>query len=305
MNKNLSEKNMLYKCGFVAIAGLPNAGKSTLMNHYLHEKISIVTPKPQTTRANVTCILSTDDYQVIFIDTPGILTPKYRMQEVMTSFISNAVSESDVILMLIDASEFKGSFPQSLVQFAQKTDIKKIIFGLNKIDLIKKVKLLDIIGKTSELFPGSEIVPVSALDGDGTDELLSVILDKLPEGPCLYPGDVISTEPERFFVAELIREAVFLTMEREIPYSSAVIIDSFDEKKSKVVIYASILVEKKSQKPIIIGKHGASIKKIGTMARIGIEEFLGREVYLDLHVKIRTDWRKKDYHLREIGLIRR
>lgn len=297
--------NMVNKCGFVAVAGMPNTGKSTLMNHFLHEKISIVTPKPQTTRTNVTCILTTDDYQIIFIDTPGILTPTYRMQEVMTSFISNAISESDVILMLIDASEFNGSFPQSLVHFAENADKNKIIVGLNKIDLIKKMKLLDIIGKTSELFPDAEIVPVSALDGDGTDELLSMILDELPEGPSLYPDDILSSEPERFFVAELIREAIFLTMEREIPYSSAVIIDKFDEKKSKVIIYASILVEKKSQKPIIIGKHGASIKKIGSMARFGIEEFLGKEVYLDLHVKVRTDWRKKDYHLREIGLIRR
>ncbi|MCE5251918.1 GTPase Era [bacterium] len=292
-------------CGFVAIAGLPNAGKSTLLNRYMKEKVSIVSNKPQTTRVNVTSILTTNDYQIIFVDTPGILKPRYKMQEVMASFITRAVEESDVILVIADVSAFKGPFHSEFEEFAAKIDASRAVVALNKIDLVKKASLLEIIHETSQLFPGCEIVPVSAIDGDGTEELLSVILAKLPQSPALYPGDVISDAPERFFVSELIREAIFLTMKQEIPYSSAVIIDSFEEKKPKVVIHASILVEKKSQKPIIIGKNGSTIKDIGSKARHGIESFLGKDVFLDLRVKIREDWRNKDAFLREIGLIKK
>ncbi len=302
---------MKHICGFVAIVGLPNAGKSTLVNRYIREKVSIVTPKPQTTRTNVTSILSSDNYQVIFLDTPGMLKPRYKMQEVMVSFISRAVNDADLILLIIDVSLFTLKQVQGLehhpdiVSFASDVKGKKIIVALNKIDLVHKSHLLPLIQKTTELFPGVDIIPVSALNGDGTDELFSVILKELPEGPKLYPDDIISSEPERFFVAELIREAIFITMDKEIPYSSAVIIDQFEEKEPKNVIHASILIEKKSQKPIIIGKRGATIKEIGTKARLGIEEFLGRKVYLDLHVKVRKDWRKKDVYLREVGLLRK
>jgi GTPase len=294
-----------HKCGFAAIVGLPNAGKSTLVNRYLNEKISIVSPKPQTTRSNVTCILSSEAYQIIFIDTPGLLKPRYRMQEVMTAFVASAVDEADVLLTIIDASRFKGEFPPTLVKFAEKACLKKNIVALNKIDLMKKAALLEMIARTSELFPGAEIVPISALGGEGTDELFTVVLDSLPEGPSLFPEDIISSESERFFVSELIREAIFITMKEEIPYASAVIIDNFEEKAESDVITASILVEKESQKPILIGKKGSMIKIIGTKARLGIEEFLGRKVYLDLHVKVRKDWRSKDIYLREIGLIRK
>lgn len=306
---------MKHICGFAAIVGLPNAGKSTLVNRYIKEKVSIVTPKPQTTRTNVTSILSSDNYQVIFLDTPGMLKPRYKMQEVMASFISHAINEADVILLIIDVSQFTLKQGQGLehhpaiVSFASDVrgrgfKSKTLTVALNKIDLVKKSHLLPLIQKTTELFPGVDIIPVSALNGDGTDELFSVILKKLPEGPKLYPDDIISSEPERFFVAELIREAIFLTMDKEIPYSSAVIIDQFEEKEPKNIIHASILIEKKSHKPIIIGKKGATIKEIGTKARLGIEEFLGRKVYLDLHVKVRKNWRKKDVFLRETGLLR-
>ncbi|MBN1292131.1 MAG: GTPase Era [Candidatus Latescibacteria bacterium] len=302
--KNLSIKNKKHVCGYVAVVGLPNAGKSTLMNHYLKRKVSIVTPKPQTTRENVTCILSADDYQIIFIDTPGILRPRYRMQEVMTSFISKAVDDSDIILAMIDAAEIKNSLHPDITEFARRLKHGNVIVVINKIDKIKKQKILELIQLITEMFPDAEIIPISALDGDGTEELLSVIISKLPEGPSLYPEDIISFEPERFFVSELIRETVFLSTNREIPYSSAVMIDNFEEKTSLVVIHATILVEKKSQKPIIIGKDGSMIKKIGIMAREAIEEFLERNVYLDLHVKVRNDWRNKDVHLRELGLIK-
>lgn len=294
-----------HRCGFVAIAGLPNAGKSTLMNRFLREKVSIVSKKPQTTRTNVTTILSAPDYQVIFIDTPGILVPRYRMQEVMASWISAAVSDADCILLLVDAVAFKGTYPPSIQQFVEGMRNKPAVIGLNKIDLVKKPHLLPLMEATAALVPGAEIVPVSALKGEGTEELFDVLLRCLPVGPKLYPDDIISSEPERFFVSELIREAIFVTMEQEIPYATAVVIDHYEEKEKTTVITARILVEKPSQKPIIIGKGGATMKTIGTMARLGIEEFLGRPVYLDLHVIVRRDWRKKDSFLQEAGLIRR
>jgi GTPase len=292
----------IHKCGYVVIVGMPNAGKSSLMNKFLKEKISIVSPKPQTTRANVTTILSEKDYQIIFIDTPGLLRPRYKMQEVMTSLVNTAVDAADVLLLIIDSSEFKAELETEIVKLAQKFPSKKVIAALNKIDIVKKPKLLTIIEKTSALYPGAEIFPVSALTGEGVDELLAAVLKELPEGEKIYPDDIISTEPERFFVAEIIREAVFLKTKEELPYSTAVVIDKFEEKSPKYAIYASILVEKDSQKPIIIGKNGSMIKEIGIMSRGGIEEFLGQEVYLDLHVKVRKDWRNKDTYLKEIGL---
>jgi len=301
----LPADNAKHICGFAAVVGLPNSGKSTLINRYFKEKISIVTPKPQTTRTNVTCILSSETYQVIFIDTPGLLKPRYKMQEVMASFIKKAVEESDVILLIIDTSTFKGIHHPEIIQFADQWRSKKIIVALNKIDIVKKQMLLPLIQKTSKLFADVEIIPISALNGDGTDDLFNVIIRNLPLGPKLYPDDIISNEPERFFAAELIREAIFTVMEQEIPYSSAVVIEQFTEKETAVVINAAIFLEKKSQKSIIIGKNGATIKEIGTKARLGIEEFLGRSVYLDLYVKVRKNWRNKDGFLREVGLIRR
>ena len=302
-NEQQGDKN-IHICGYAAIIGMPNSGKSTLMNRYLHEKVSIVSPKPQTTRANVTTILSSDTHQVIFIDTPGILRPKYKMQEVMSSLLRKAIGEADVSLLLLDASSFKGELHEAIVGLSEELKSHKLIIALNKIDLVHKPKLLDMMKITAELFPGAEQLPISALTGDGTDKLFESLLSILPEGPKLYPDDIISTEPERFFVAEIIREAIFLSMEDEIPYSSGVVIENFEEKEQKTVIHASILVEKKSQKPIIIGKNGQMIKRIGIMSRRSVEEFLGRSVYLDLHVKIRNDWRNKDNFLREIGLKR-
>lgn len=295
-----------YRSGFIAVVGLPNAGKSTLVNRLLREKLTIVSPKPQTTRENVTCILTGEKYQAIFVDTPGILKPRYRMQEVMASFVAAAVQEADVVLVILDAARYNGELPNQLVEFAAGVKAKRIVAALNKIDLIpRKDVLLEIILKMSALFPGAEIVPISAADGEGTDALFSVILSHLPEGPQYFPDDMISNESERFFAAELIREAIFLTMEEEIPYSTAVIIEGYEEKPGTAVITASILVEKDSQKAILIGKRGAAIKDLGTKARLAIEEFLGMKVYLDLHVKVRQDWRKKDTFLREIGLIKR
>jgi len=294
----------VHRSGFAAVVGLPNAGKSTLVNRLLDTKISIVSSKPQTTRSNITCIVSTADSQIVFIDTPGLLKPRYRMQEVMASFITNAVSEADVILVLIDASRFDGSLHPRIVEFAQETLRRKRVVALNKIDLFRKEKLLEIIARTDETFPGADIVPISALGGEGIDILYGVVRDLMPEGPKYFPDDVISNESERFFAAELIREAVFLAMDEEIPYATGVVVERYEEKPGVTVIDATILVEKDSQKPILVGKNGRTIKDIGTKARIGIEEFIGSKVYLDLHVKVRKDWREKDVFLREVGLLR-
>lgn len=294
----------VHRSGFAAVVGLPNAGKSTLVNRLLDTKISIVSSKPQTTRSNITCIVSTADSQIVFIDTPGLLKPRYRMQEVMASFITNAVSEADVILVLIDASRFDGSLHPRIVEFAQETVRRKRVVALNKIDLFRKEKLLEIIARTDETFPGADIVPISALGGEGIDILYGVVRDLMPEGPKYFPDDVISNESERFFAAELIREAVFLAMDEEIPYATGVVVERYEEKPGVTVIDATILVEKDSQKPILVGKNGRTIKDIGTKARIGIEEFIGSKVYLDLHVKVRKDWREKDVFLREVGLLR-
>jgi GTP-binding protein Era len=302
--ENSAEQRSAHLSGFVAVVGLTNSGKSTLVNRFLREKISIVSSKPQTTRANVTCILSEEDYQVIFIDTPGLLKPRYRMQEVMASFITNAVAQADLILVIVDSSRCEGSFHPRLVGFADEIRSKKTVVALNKIDLVRKESLLGIIAGAHNLFHGAEIVPISATEGDGTDELFSVILRHLPEGPPYFPEDMISSESERFFASELIREAVFLVMEEEIPYATAVVIDRYEEKPELVVIGAAILVEKDSQKPILIGKGGRTIKDIGTRARLGIEEFLGTKVFLELRVKVRNDWRDKDIYLREIGLLK-
>jgi len=301
VGKNAGEGG--HVCGYVAIVGLPNAGKSTLMNRFMNEKVSIVTPKPQTTRKNVTTIFSSERCQIIFIDTPGILKSRYRMQEVMASYLTNAVKNADVVLVLIDAASFRGSLHPSLVSFAGTIRGKKAIVALNKIDIMKKRDLLPVIEETAACFDGSEIVPISAADGDGADELFELLLGLLPGGPKLYPDDIISEEPERFFVSELIRESVFLAMDKEIPYATAVMIEAFREKKDMTVIAATILVERASQKPILIGKRGAAIKSIGTRAREAIEEFLGRRVFLELHVKVQKDWRKKDHFLRDVGLL--
>jgi GTPase len=293
------------KCGYVAIIGLPNAGKSTLMNRYLEEKVSIVSSKPQTTRANVTCILSSSDYQIIFIDTPGLLQPRYRMQEVMASLVENAIAEADLLLVLIDAEKFRDDIHPKLAQLAAKISGRPVVVALNKIDRISyKPNLLPMMEIITEAFPGAPVVPISALTGDGAEDLFRIILDFLPVSPKLFPDDIISTEPERFFAAELIREAVFLAMSEEIPYASGVIIDAFEERENVTAITATILIEKNSQKPIILGKHGLTIKDIGTKARLSIEEFLGRKVFLELHVKVRRDWRNKDSYLRETGIKR-
>ncbi len=289
------------RCGYVAILGRPNVGKSTLLNALLGQPLSIVTPKPQTTRNRIFGIYTTDEVQAIFLDTPGMLEPKYRLQEVMVEQIDKAISDADVLIFMIDITDFANSFDQILQRKLTKA-WKPAVLTLNKIDQVGKETVSEAVERLAEFQKSAEVVPISALRGDGLDRLRGSIEELLPEGPFLYPPDVVSTQPERFFVAELIREELFCQLRQELPYATAVKVEEFKEKEEgKAYIRAVIFVEKPSQKGIIIGASGEVLKRIGTASRQKIELFLGYQVYLDLWVKVRKNWRSKDFDLREFG----
>ena len=293
-----------YKAGYVAIVGEPNVGKSTLLNAFLKQKISIVTNKPQTTRHKILGICSKDDYQIIFLDTPGIITPKYLLQEVMMKFTSSALDDADVVLLMIDAEKAAGSVPLIIAPVLEKirTAGKKAFLVINKIDMIGKAKLLPIIDAMRKQFAFEEIVPVSALMNDGVDELLRMIVPLMPVHPPYYPQDIVSETPEKFFVGEIIREKIFIQFSQEIPYSTTVDVVVFKERESKKhFISAEIYVERDSQKGILIGKGGAALKALGEKARKGIEEFLGHPVFLELHVKVRENWSGEEAWLERLG----
>lgn len=290
-----------FRVGYVAVVGRPNVGKSTLINRLLQFKLSIITPKPQTTRHRIMGILTGSDYQVIFWDTPGIIEPEYRMQEVMMRAAKRAIDEADLILLITEVSDKISEQDEKLL--AQLQEAKKpLLLAINKIDLIEKIKLLPMIDAWRRLGDFSAIIPLSALTGENCETLLKELVHHLPEGTPLYGEDEVTLHPERFFVSELIREKIFLFYGEEIPYSTAVVIDEFKEGHGKKdLIKARIVVEKPSQKAIIIGKDGMALRRVGTAARADIEKFLGRPVYLQLWVTVREKWRKSDVHLREFG----
>ncbi len=284
----------------MAILGRPNAGKSTLLNALLNFKISIVTAKPQTTRKKVLGILNGDNYQIIFIDTPGIIKPGYDLQKVLMQYVNEARQDADVICLMSDVSSGIASVPPDLKHFAGIE--KPLILVLNKIDLIEKSSLLPIIDEYRKKFPDSAIVPVSAANQDGLDLLLREIVGNLPEHPPYFPKDYMSDQNERFFVAEIIREKIFQFYSKEIPYACHVEIEDFVEQaKRKDVIRAVIYVDQPSQKGILIGKQGRALKKVGESSRRDIETFLNRAVYLELYVKVLPNWRKKLSKLKSLG----
>jgi GTP-binding protein Era len=288
-----------FRAGYVSIIGKTNVGKSTLLNQLLRFKLSIVTPKPQTTRRRVIGILNGEGYQIVFIDTPGIIEPKYTLQEVMMTYVKRAMDDADVILYMVDAS-----IPQQIEEDVRMghTKDKPVILLLNKIDLIKKELLLEMIDRHRKAYPFDAIIPISALKNDGLDRVIKETVNLLPEGPPYYPSDYITPEQERFFVAEIIREKIFLRYGEEIPYSTHVEIQEFREReRGKNYISAVIYVEKDSQKGILIGKGGQALRRIGMEARQEIEGFLGRPVFLELFVKVSEDWRKRKTRLRELG----
>jgi len=281
------------RAGIVAVVGKPNVGKSTLLNHIIGEKLSITSPKPQSTRDRVVGIYTTDDSQMVILDTPGLLNPRYALQESMRATALRALDEADVVIYLGDASD---GIPEPLPDAAQlkKSIAAPVITALNKSDAIPAAR-------RAQLATDPSVRLVSALTGEGVQELMVAAAEKLPESPFLYPPDEISTQPVRFFVAELVRETVLEQLQDEVPYSVAVQVEEYREDRSPLYIRAVIYVERESQKAIIIGAKGAQIKRLGEMARKKIEAFAGSKVYLDLWIKVLPNWRKKAGSLSRFG----
>ncbi|RKY94338.1 MAG: GTPase Era [Ignavibacteriae bacterium] len=296
---------MIHKSGYAAILGLPNAGKSTLLNTLLGQKISITNLKPQTTRKRILGILSEENFQVIFIDTPGILDPAYLLQEKMMHDVKLSGRDADVIVLLLDVETDpagnKALNNSYVKENILKAPVKKILV-LNKVDLLPQEKVKIILEHFNKSGKFDEIIPLSALQNFNTQKLLQTINEYLPEGPKFYPDDIVAEQNERFFVTELIREIILEQYREEVPYSCEVLIAEFKEREnSKDYISAEIVVEKESQKAIIIGKQGAAIKILGQAARESIEEFLEREVFLELRVKVRKKWRSSENFLKSFG----
>ncbi len=297
---------MKTKSGYVAIIGKPNVGKSTLMNALIGQKLSITTKKPQTTRKNILGILSDENYQIIFLDTPGILKPTYLLQEKMLEYVLNSVKDADVLVFMIDISADPNAAAlqdEKVREIINKVNIPKIMV-VNKIDLSNETALNNIIKSIEKTGLFKKVIPVSATLGANVSEVLNAILEYLPEGPKYYPDDQLSDRDERFFVSELIREKIFEFYRDEVPFSTEVIIEEFKEReKGKDYILANIIVEKETQKPIIIGKNGEQIKKLGKVAREAVENFLGRPVFLELRVKVRPKWRSNPNILKRFGYV--
>jgi GTPase len=291
-----------HRAGYVALAGPPNVGKSTLMNALVGKKLSIVTPKPSTTRHRVLGILSGEDFQVVFLDTPGIIRPMYRLHQSMVRAAEHAVADADVVLFIADASDPRLANAE-LERIAARLGQNAALFlVLNKIDLIAQEEALPLVERYGALHAFDEIIPVSALKQFNLDRLVKLIMARIPESPPYYPKDQLSEHPERFFVAEIVREKVFEQFRAEIPYSTQVNVVTYEEREDgKDFIDAEIVVERETQKAILIGKGGAGLKRLGSSARKDIEAFLGREVYLQLHVKARADWRNRQGFLRSFG----
>lgn len=289
------------KSGFVSIVGRPNSGKSTLLNRLVGEKVSIVTDKPQTTRHVVRGIVTRPEGQITFLDTPGIHKPIHRMNERMMKSVRGAMADVDLVLLIVDASAAFGRGEAFTLELLKPVKTKKFLL-LNKIDRIQKKKLLPIMDQYSKLCDFEEIIPISALKGENTEQLLQEIFKNLQEGPMFYPADQISDQQQRTIAAELIREQAILLTEEELPYSTAVAIDRFEEGGKLCRIFASIFVERESQKAIVIGKAGQKLKEIGTEARKELESFLGVKVFLELHVKVKKGWRDDEDMLRTLGL---
>ena len=287
--------------GIVALIGRPNAGKSTLLNRILGRKVAIVSPKPQTTRNRIVGILNEPRGQIAFLDTPGIHKPLHKLNVRMMEHVRTALSEADVLAVMIDAGEPFGRGDQFVLDMLRAQTNKRVAV-LNKIDLLKKNRLLPLIQQYSEAGLFDEIVPLSALTGDGVDQLLEIFFKSLPPGEPQYPREDFTTQPERFFAAEIVREKLLRYTSDELPYTTAVAVERWEEEDEKnlVKIYATIVVERETQKPIVIGKGGDMIKRIGSEARAELEAILGAKVYLDLHVAVHERWREDERFLGEL-----
>lgn len=291
-----------HKAGFVNIVGNPNVGKSTLMNDLVGERISIITSKAQTTRHRIMGIVNTPEYQIVFSDTPGVLKPKYKLQESMLGFSEGALTDADILLYVTDVVEDPEKNREFLDRVA-KEDVP-VLLVINKIDLLKNdAELEELVDKWHARLPKAEIFPTSATENFNVDNLKKRIVELLPVSPPFFGKDALTDKPARFFVTEIIREKLLLNYDKEIPYSSEVVVEKFEEKESSIHIMSVIYVERDTQKGIIIGKGGDKIKKVGIEARQDIERFFGKRVYLEIFVKVEKDWRNRENKLKAFGYI--
>ncbi len=291
-----------HKAGFVNIVGNPNVGKSTLMNDLVGERVSIITSKAQTTRHRIMGIVNTPDCQIVFSDTPGVLKPRYKLQESMLDFSEGALTDADILLYVTDVVEDPVKNADFLAKVARETI--PVLLVINKIDLVKnQQELEEIVTRWRELLPGAEIFPASAREHFNVSNLMARIVELLPLSPPYFGKDALTDKPARFFVTEIIREKILLNYDKEIPYSTEVIVEKFDENDTSIHIMAVIYVERDSQKGILIGKGGSMLKRVGTEARKDIARFFDKSVYLELFVKVEPNWRNRENKLRSFGYI--
>jgi GTPase len=291
-----------HRAGFVSIVGRPNVGKSTLMNVLVGEKLSIITAKAQTTRHRIMGILNGEyegtPFQLVYSDTPGVLKPAYKLHESMMNFVHGSLEDADIVLFMTEVGEKIEN--HEVIELLQYVD-SPILFVINKIDLVSEEELADKLKIWKVTFPMADFFTVSALNKTNIDSLFDAIINRLPHHPPYFPDDELTDKPERFFASEIIREKIFLNYKQEIPYSTEVVVTEFRDKKDLIVIRAEILVERSSQKGIIIGDKGSMLKKIGTQARADMEAFFGKKVFLEQFVKVEADWRSRDNMLRRLG----
>ena len=295
------ENNTGFKSGFISIIGRPNVGKSTFLNRVIGQKIAIMSDKPQTTRNKIQGVYTENDSQVIFIDTPGIHKPKHKLGDFMVKMAQTTLKEVDIVLFMVNAVEGFGRGEEFIIEKLKETK-QPVFLVINKIDQLHPEQLLELIDQYRKLYEFAEIVPISALDGNNVDALIGTIKKYLPEGPQYYPDNQVTDHPERFIISELIREKVLHLTREEVPHSVAVVIDAIQKREGGAVyINATIVVERASQKGIIIGKQGKMLKEVGKRARFDIEALLGSKVFLEVWVKVQKDWRNKMSQLRDLG----
>jgi len=290
---------MSHRSGFVNILGNPNVGKSTIMNALVGEKLSIITPKAQTTRHRIMGIVNGEDFQIVYSDTPGILRPQYKLQETMMNFVNSALSDADMILYVTDVNE-RTAYEGEYIDKIKESGIP-VIIAVNKVDLTNQDNLEKVVGSWHVAFSDSPVIPISALKSFNLDSLLNAILAKLPENPPFFPKDQLTDKYERFFASEIIREKILVNYKKEIPYSVEIEIESFKDEKDIIKIRALIHVTRDSQKGIIIGHKGSMLKRVGTEARRDMEDFFRKKVFLELYVKVTKDWRDKPLVLKRFG----
>lgn len=295
-----------FRSGYVSIIGAANVGKSTLLNKVLDQKLAIVTPKPQTTRNQIRGILTSETHQIIFVDTPGLMEPKYQLQTEMVRTAYSALRDADVVLFVVDVSHRDDNIENRILNRLEKSKSSKKVLVLNKVDTVDKPTILPFFAEFNEKFAFDHIIPISAKTGDGVSLLLEQVKSLLPPGPRYFPADQLSDLPERFFISETVREKIMLITKREVPYATAVVVEEFERKQKKnsdaiIYIRAIVYTEKQTQKQIIIGKGGKLIKRVGELARLDIERFLEESVFLELYVTVKSDWRRKLNKIKELG----